>query len=728
MPNKDIDIKFKIVLYSHFFKVLNPSLRITNVLLKFCTKYVHYGVSRTGGVDTENFKVFATKTKDNREFRFHIGQYEHFLHFIEGVFTKDEYVIEVAQTFNPPDSPFKTKEGWVLKDYQESARDFMVTSDQIFNPSKLTTMPMGSGKSLAVSSLIKTPCGWTRMGSLKVGHVITGWDGKPTVVTGVFPQGLRPIYELTFEDGRTARADLEHLWKVYTSSKDPGKVIETMEIIQRLDKEHLYIDLCKPPHDLFEDPLTWMYSYLKRCVSNPEEISDMSRYAKVKARNMELSNSIIDIVRYNGGIAKLKSDKVSIDITFPREDLKLRIISVKRIGKEQAQCISIDHPDKLFITDNYVVTHNTVTSMFSCSALGKRTAIIILPNYIEKWKSDVLGIIDVDPKRIMLVQGSKALKGLIHYGKEQDIKSDIVIFSLTTLRNFFTEYSERPAETIEEYGCTPEEMYQILGIGTVLIDEAHQHLHAIFRLMLHMHVPKLLALSATFIDDDRFIENMMKVMFPKELRFDDIKMEKYIQCYAYSYCFRDFRRSNIKTTEYGSKNYSHVAFERSLLKSKDKEVLPNYLKMIDSLIKTHWQEKYQQGDKAIVYAATIEMCTVIMNYLKTKYLGKLINKYTQGDPYSNIIESDICVSTIQSGGTAIDIPGLRFALMTTSISSSKSNLQTLGRLRKLKDRDVNFAYIYCEEIPKHLTYHLDKKVLFKDWVAYIKELRMSIRI
>lgn len=516
MPNKDIDIKFKIVLYSHFFKVLNPSLRITNVLLKFCTKYVHYGVSRTGGVDTENFKVFATKTKDNREFRFHIGQYEHFLHFIEGVFTKDEYVIEVAQTFNPPDSPFKTKEGWVLKDYQESARDFMVTNDQIFNPSKLTTMPMGMGK--------------------------------------------------------------------------------------------------------------------------------------------------------------------------------------------------------------------TVTSMFSCSALGKRTAIIILPNYIEKWKSDVLGIIDIDPKRIMLVQGSKALKGLIHYGKEQDIKSDIVIFSLTTLRNFFTEYSERPAETIEEYGCTPEEMYQILGIGTVLIDEAHQHLHAIFRLMLHMHVPKLLALSATFIDDDRFIENMMKVMFPKELRFDDIKMEKYIQCYAYSYCFRDFRRSNIKTTEYGSKNYSHVAFERSLLKSKDKEVLPNYLKMIDSLIKTHWQEKYQQGDKAIVYAATIEMCTVIMNYLKTKYPGKLINKYTQGDPYSNIIESDICVSTIQSGGTAIDIPGLRFALMTTSISSSKSNLQTLGRLRKLKDRDVNFAYIYCEEIPKHLTYHLDKKVLFKDWVAYIKELRMSIRI
>ncbi len=43
------------------------------------------------------------------------------------------------------------------------------------------------------------------------------------------------------------------------------------------------------------------------------------------------------------------------------DKLRLKIKSVDYIGEQEAQCIMIDSADHLYITDNYVVTHNTLT-------------------------------------------------------------------------------------------------------------------------------------------------------------------------------------------------------------------------------------------------------------------------------------------------------------------------------------------------------------------------------
>jgi phosphate starvation-inducible protein PhoH/intein/homing endonuclease len=39
---------------------------------------------------------------------------------------------------------------------------------------------------------------------------------------------------------------------------------------------------------------------------------------------------------------------------------RTKIASIKEIGEENVQCILIDHPDHLYITDDYTVTHNTI--------------------------------------------------------------------------------------------------------------------------------------------------------------------------------------------------------------------------------------------------------------------------------------------------------------------------------------------------------------------------------
>lgn len=74
----------------------------------------------------------------------------------------------------------------------------------------------GLGKALPKHALVMTPRGYRIMGSLRVGDEVTGSNGRPTKITGVFPQGFRDSYKVTFTDGTIACCDLDHLWAVRT--------------------------------------------------------------------------------------------------------------------------------------------------------------------------------------------------------------------------------------------------------------------------------------------------------------------------------------------------------------------------------------------------------------------------------------------------------------------------------------------------------------------------------
>ena len=75
----------------------------------------------------------------------------------------------------------------------------------------------GTGKALALDTLIPTPNGMTTMGELKVGDKVLDENGKPTTVVGYFPQPLNQCYEITFSDGTKVIADEDHNW--FTSTR-----------------------------------------------------------------------------------------------------------------------------------------------------------------------------------------------------------------------------------------------------------------------------------------------------------------------------------------------------------------------------------------------------------------------------------------------------------------------------------------------------------------------------
>lgn len=71
-----------------------------------------------------------------------------------------------------------------------------------------------SGKAQPLLSTIYTPLGTTLMKNIKVGDVICSENKRFTKVIGIYPQGVKPVYEVSFSDGSCVRCDLGHLWLV----------------------------------------------------------------------------------------------------------------------------------------------------------------------------------------------------------------------------------------------------------------------------------------------------------------------------------------------------------------------------------------------------------------------------------------------------------------------------------------------------------------------------------
>lgn len=92
----------------------------------------------------------------------------------------------------------------------------------------------GPGKAVRNGTLVLTPTGWTKVEDLVPGDEVIAGDGTPTAVTGVYPQGVRSLYRLRFNDGAEVDADGEHLWATVVRrgpEKGSTRVLTTSEML-----------------------------------------------------------------------------------------------------------------------------------------------------------------------------------------------------------------------------------------------------------------------------------------------------------------------------------------------------------------------------------------------------------------------------------------------------------------------------------------------------------------
>ncbi|HEV3497183.1 MAG TPA: PhoH family protein, partial [Actinomycetes bacterium] len=85
---------------------------------------------------------------------------------------------------------------------------------------------------------VLTPDGFRSIGSLQVGDLVIGSNGRPTPVLGVYPQGRKEVFRVRAQDGASTLCCAEHLWAVTTAADRrrgrPRRVLETRQMLGRL--------------------------------------------------------------------------------------------------------------------------------------------------------------------------------------------------------------------------------------------------------------------------------------------------------------------------------------------------------------------------------------------------------------------------------------------------------------------------------------------------------------
>jgi len=121
--------------------------------------------------------------------------------------------------------------------HQKTAVESLLANDKF-----ILADDMGLGKMEFVDNQIFTPFGRKRIGDSKIGDLVIGSDGKQYNIIGVFPQGFKKTYKITFNDGYSLICGGEHLWKVYSNNfgentknnREEKEIVLTTE--QMLDK------------------------------------------------------------------------------------------------------------------------------------------------------------------------------------------------------------------------------------------------------------------------------------------------------------------------------------------------------------------------------------------------------------------------------------------------------------------------------------------------------------
>lgn len=273
------------------------------------------------------------------------------------------------------------------------------------------------GKALLDSEILYLEDREKMIGNIVVGDKIYEDKGNLVEVVGVYPQGKVTTYRVVFEDGRNVICCGNHQWRVNHGGKWH---VRSLRSIAGLDYKSMSIPVGEalnyptaklpvPPSayasmlaaylggyggDMFFDKYVCK-KFLRSSIDQKKDFIEnfIRSFRNVVTGEEELTLSHIDMDVINfvqrmfwasGWYAKLEGNKLILSRN--RKELKIRSISI--YGKEHATCITVDNDSHLFLTTNYIVTHNTAI-MSSLLARNATMTYNLTHNVIGASKEDL---------------------------------------------------------------------------------------------------------------------------------------------------------------------------------------------------------------------------------------------------------------------------------------------------------------------------------------------------
>lgn len=273
------------------------------------------------------------------------------------------------------------------------------------------------GKALLDSEILYLEDREKMIGNIVVGDKIYDDKGNLVEVVGVYPQGKVTTYRVVFEDGRNVICCGNHQWRVNHGGKWH---VRSLRAIAGLDYKSMSIPVGEalnyptaklpvPPSayasmlaaylggysgDMFFDKYVckkFLRSSIEQKKDFIENFIRSFRNVVTGEEELTLSHIDMDVINFvqrmfwaSGWYAKLEGNKLILSRN--RKELKIRSISI--YGKEHATCITVDNDSHLFLTTNYIVTHNTAI-MSSLLARNATMTYNLTHNVIGASKEDL---------------------------------------------------------------------------------------------------------------------------------------------------------------------------------------------------------------------------------------------------------------------------------------------------------------------------------------------------
>lgn len=273
------------------------------------------------------------------------------------------------------------------------------------------------GKALLDSEILYLEDREKMIGNIVVGDKIYDDKGNLVEVVGVYPQGKVTTYRVVFEDGRNVICCGNHQWRVNYGGKWH---VRSLRSIAGLDYKSMSIPVGEalnyptaklpvPPSayasmlaaylggyggDMFFDKYVCK-KFLRSSIDQKKDFIEnfirSFRNVVTGEEELMLSHIDMDVINFvqrmfwaSGWYAKLEGNKLILSRN--RKELKIRSISI--YGKKHATCITVDNDSHLFLTTNYIVTHNTAI-MSSLLARNATMTYNLTHNVIGASKEDL---------------------------------------------------------------------------------------------------------------------------------------------------------------------------------------------------------------------------------------------------------------------------------------------------------------------------------------------------
>lgn len=444
----------------------------------------------------------------------------------------------------------------------------------------------------------------------------------------------------------------------------------------------------------------FLRGYIDMNYINDSYVSDLSR-PKVKCENSNLlyelywmlhsiGCSITNTFKTSAGYYfEINVDKdflpkifsigavVGAEYEYAGNNKILSIVDIRKQEPTQCRCIMVDNPEHLYLTEDFIVTHNTFIALYAIAKL-QRKALIICPttNLKDQWTQQL----------ISMGVGRKAISDTIWQSKDKP-------FTVTTISALERGMKER--------WWNLRQMIDAAGFGIKIVDEAHLHLKGVMKLDSICNIKRNWYLSATLgrsakdeddilhralLDADRFIGTT---------QYDEYQ-HQYVNLYFQDVYYYPSAKLCDETLKMGTKGLIRSTYYNMLLEYK------NGVPFLSNIIIMIKRAKYiSKVGKILILVPLHEIIDRLIkaisvdpffNGLKVGYVTGDVNKHVKPE----MMDCDVILSTAQSMGTGVDVQNLAAVINYDQFSSPIINEQIVGRLR---DRGKEtFFFDVCDHV------------------------------